>query len=234
MTTSMPVSNDVAKTIRRQARSPNGGRVDAGRTIHLPRSPIRAASSTASGGGWPVGAGWPRAKVDAPGGCALSRRSRRACDSADGRRFCRTAGAVATRMGQPPCRRTPPARRCGMSWRGSGSARAEWVRSQLPSLTASFQLAPEVLDTCGPDGARIEDRWKRGGTTSSSCGARPTATNRPGVRERAGVSRPGPTGCASWAYRPSTDRWPDSFTALGVIRANLQVLCAARDGRCDR
>jgi hypothetical protein len=44
-----------------------------------------------------------------------------------------------------------------MSWRGSGSARAEWVRSQLPSLTASFQLAPEVLDTYGPDGVRIED-----------------------------------------------------------------------------
>jgi hypothetical protein len=47
-------------------------------------------------------------------------------------------------------------------------ARRDWVRGGLPTLTASFQLALEVLDTFGPDGVSIEDPieaavWKPGG-----------------------------------------------------------------------
>lgn len=38
-----------------------------------------------------------------------------------------------------------------------GRIREEWVREQLPTLTASFQLALEVLDTYGPAGVRIDD-----------------------------------------------------------------------------
>jgi hypothetical protein len=38
-----------------------------------------------------------------------------------------------------------------------GRAREDWVRSGLPTLTASFQLALEVLDTYGAAGVRIDD-----------------------------------------------------------------------------
>ena len=38
-----------------------------------------------------------------------------------------------------------------------GRARRDWLCSGLPTLTASFQLALEVLDTYGPAGVRIDD-----------------------------------------------------------------------------